>query len=80
MKLSISWASRIRVILESARNRATANRALRRDILRPAFIRRVCREPDPGGAAVVPPCVLGFLHAYDKARMGQDQGPLQKIC
>ncbi|KAG2536437.1 hypothetical protein PVAP13_9NG188773 [Panicum virgatum] len=59
---------------------AACCRALRRDILRPAFIRRVCREPDPGGAAVVPPCVLGFLHAYDKARMGQDQGRPPPPC
>jgi len=48
---------------------AACGRALRRDILR-----RVCREPGPGSAAAVPPRVLGFLHAYDKARMGGGQG------
>ncbi|RCV41725.1 hypothetical protein SETIT_9G159000v2 [Setaria italica] len=54
---------------------AACCKALRREILRPAFIRRVCREPASG--AVVPPCALGFLHAYDKARMEaeQDQPP-----
>lgn len=30
---------------------------LRREILRPAFVRRVCREPD----GIVPPWLLGFL-------------------
>nr|CAB3498663.1 unnamed protein product [Digitaria exilis] len=58
---------------------AACCKPLRRDILRPAFIRRVCREPGPGGgAAVVPPFVLGFLHAYDRASMEeeyQDQPP-----
>ncbi|KAF8684761.1 hypothetical protein HU200_044183 [Digitaria exilis] len=52
---------------------AACCKPLRRDILRPAFIRRVCREPGPGGgAAVVPPFVLGFLHAYDRASMKEE--------
>ncbi|CAL4943365.1 unnamed protein product [Urochloa decumbens] len=36
---------------------ATTCKPLRRDILNPAFIRRVCHEP----GAIVPPRVLGFL-------------------
>lgn len=53
---------------------AACCKALRADILRPAFIRRLCRETaGPGAAAaVVPRCVLGFLHAYDRARMGEE--------
>ncbi|CAN6287435.1 unnamed protein product [Urochloa humidicola] len=58
---------------------AACCRSLRREILRPAFIRRVCRRDPGGGAAAVPPFALGFLHAYDKARMAehadQDQPP-----
>ncbi|CAN6291806.1 unnamed protein product [Urochloa humidicola] len=56
---------------------AACCKSLRAEILRPAFIRRVCRrEP----AAAVPPFALGFLHAYDKARItcvdqDQDQPP-----
>ncbi|TVU45964.1 hypothetical protein EJB05_05474, partial [Eragrostis curvula] len=41
---------------------AACCKPLRRDILSPGFIRRVCQ--DPGG--VVPAFLLGFLHAYDK--------------
>ncbi|TVU34562.1 hypothetical protein EJB05_16398, partial [Eragrostis curvula] len=40
---------------------AACCKPLRRDILSPGFIRRVRQHP---GAAA---CVLGFLHAYDKA-------------
>nr|CAB3498662.1 unnamed protein product [Digitaria exilis] len=49
---------------------AACCKPLRREILRPSFIRRACRGPS--AAAVVPPCVLGFLHAYDRARMGEE--------
>ncbi|KAF8684760.1 hypothetical protein HU200_044182 [Digitaria exilis] len=41
---------------------AACCKSLRREILRPAFIRRACR--DPSAAAVVPPCVLGFSAAH----------------
>ncbi|CAN6317494.1 unnamed protein product [Urochloa humidicola] len=62
---------------------AACCKSLRAEILRPAFIRRVCRrEPLAGGSAsaAVPPFALGFLHAYDKARImcadqDQDQPP-----
>ncbi|CAN6304225.1 unnamed protein product [Urochloa humidicola] len=48
---------------------AACCKSLRAEILRPAFIRRVCNR-EPGAA--VPPFALGFLHAYDKARMDVD--------
>jgi hypothetical protein len=51
---------------------AASCKVLRREILRPAFIRRVCRGL-AGCAAAVPPCALGFLHAYDKSRMDVDK-------
>ncbi|KAK3146648.1 hypothetical protein QOZ80_3BG0269400 [Eleusine coracana subsp. coracana] len=42
---------------------AATSKPLRRDILRPDFIRRVCHEHE----GVVPAFLLGFVHAYDKA-------------
>ncbi|KAL6893547.1 hypothetical protein ACP4OV_007645 [Aristida adscensionis] len=46
---------------------AASCRPLRRDIVRPAFVRRVFHGPGGGG---VPRRVLAFLHAYDEARVG----------
>ncbi|KAL6637498.1 hypothetical protein ACP70R_025070 [Stipagrostis hirtigluma subsp. patula] len=50
---------------------AASCKPLRRDVLRPAFIRRACHGPHGG----VPPRVVGFLHAYDEARAAPPPAP-----
>ncbi|CAL4943366.1 unnamed protein product [Urochloa decumbens] len=50
---------------------AATCKPLRRDILNPAFIRRVCHEP----GAIVPPRVLGFLDHHIHNEGGEEPRP-----
>ncbi|TVU37075.1 hypothetical protein EJB05_15541, partial [Eragrostis curvula] len=50
---------------------AASCKPLRHDILSPAFIRRVCREPD----GIVPASLLGFLNLNPEARKGSRPPP-----
>lgn len=47
---------------------AATCKPLRRDILSPAFIRRVCHGPN---GAVVPPFLVGYLCVHNEAEAGE---------
>ncbi|CAN6291807.1 unnamed protein product [Urochloa humidicola] len=51
---------------------AATCKPLRRDILNPAFIRRVCHEP----GAIVPPCLLGFLDLFNQGDEVEPRPPV----
>ncbi|CAN6380695.1 unnamed protein product [Urochloa humidicola] len=53
---------------------AACCKPLRRGILSPAFIRRVCHGP--GAAAAVPPRLLGFLQSLHGSALSGDSSPL----